>query len=159
LAAQLQTVAQIIAGDLGTRVFSVQLGGFDTHAAQFNQQANLLRQLGDALNAFEQDLASMGKQDQVLLMTFSEFGRRVAQNGSNGTDHGTAEPMFVIGPSVSPGLYGSYPSLEDLDDNGDLKFSTDFRNVFAAVLREHLGVDPAPVLAGSYEPVELMRTT
>jgi len=158
LAAQLQMVAQIIAGDLGTRVFSVQLGGFDTHAAQFNQQANLLLQMGDALNAFEQDLASMGKQDDVLLMTFSEFGRRVAQNGSNGTDHGTAEPMFVIGPSVNAGLYGAYPSLEDLDDNGDLKFGTDFRNVFAAVLRNHLGVDPAPVLAGSYEPVPLMRS-
>jgi uncharacterized protein (DUF1501 family) len=158
LAAQLQMVAQIIAGDLGTRVFSVQLGGFDTHAAQFNQQANLLLQLGEALNAFEQDLAAMGKHDQVLLMTFSEFGRRVAQNGSNGTDHGTAEPMFVIGPSVSPGLHGIYPSLEDLDDNGDLKFGTDFRNVFAAVLRDHLGVDPAPVLAGTYEPMALLRS-
>jgi uncharacterized protein (DUF1501 family) len=157
LAAQLQMVAQIIAADLGTRVFSVQLGGFDTHAQQFNQQANLLGQLGDALAAFEQDLAAMGKQDRVLVMTFSEFGRRVAQNGSNGTDHGTAEPMFVIGRSVSPGLYGSYPSLEDLDDNGDLKFGTDFRNVFAAVLRNHLGVEPTPVLAGTYEPINLFK--
>jgi uncharacterized protein (DUF1501 family) len=150
-------VAQIIAGNLGTRVFSVQLGGFDTHAAQFNQQANLLGQLGDALNAFEQDLAAMGKQDQVVVMTFSEFGRRVAQNGSNGTDHGTAEPMFVIGPSAAPGLYGAYPSLEDLDSNGDLKFGTDFRNVYAAVLHDYLGVDPTPVLAGTYEPVNVIR--
>jgi uncharacterized protein (DUF1501 family) len=157
LAAQLQMVAQIIAGDLGTRVFSVQLSGFDTHAAQFNQQANLLKQLGDALNAFEQDLAAMGKQDDVVVMTFSEFGRRVAQNGSNGTDHGTAEPMFVIGSSVAPGFYSTYPSLEDLDDNGDLKFTTDFRNVFAAVLRDHLGLDPAPVLAGSYDAVNLIK--
>ena len=158
LAAQLQMVAQIIAGNLGTRVFSVQLGGFDTHAAQFNQQANLLLQLGDALSAFEQDLAAMGRADDVLMMTFSEFGRRVAQNGSNGTDHGTAEPMFVIGHSVQPGLYGAYPSLQDLDDNGDLKFSTDFRNVFATVLFDHLGVDPAPVLAGAYEPMNILKT-
>jgi uncharacterized protein (DUF1501 family) len=157
LAAQLQMVAQIIAGNLGTRVFSVQLGGFDTHAAQFNQQANLLGQLGSALNAFAQDLAAMNKQNDVLVMTFSEFGRRVAQNGSNGTDHGTAEPMFLVGPTVAPGLYGTYPSLEDLDDNGDLKFGIDFRNVFAAVLQNHLGVDPAPVLAGTYEPVAVVR--
>jgi uncharacterized protein (DUF1501 family) len=158
LAAQLQMVAQIIAGDLGTRIFSVQLGGFDTHAAQFNQQANLLQQLGDALDAFEQDLAAMGKQNDVLLMSFSEFGRRVAQNGSNGTDHGTAEPMFVIGGRVAGGLYGAYPALADLDDNGDLKFGTDFRNVFAAVLRDHLGLEPTPVLAGTYEPIGVIRT-
>jgi uncharacterized protein (DUF1501 family) len=157
LAVQLHMVAQIIAGNLGTRVFSVQLGGFDTHAAQFNQQANLLGQLADALLAFEQDLAAMGKQDDVVVMTFSEFGRRVSQNGSNGTDHGTAEPMFVIGPSVAAGFYGAYPNLEDLDDNGDLKFATDFRNVYAAVLRDHLGLDPTPVLAGSYEPVGVIR--
>jgi uncharacterized protein (DUF1501 family) len=158
LAAQLQMVAQIIAGNLGTRVFSVQLGGFDTHAAQFDQQANLLGQLGDALLAFEQDLAATGKQDDVVVMSFSEFGRRVAQNGSNGTDHGTAEPMFVVGTRVTPGLYSTYPSLEDLDDNGDLKFSTDFRNVYASVLRDHLGVNPDPVLAGSYEPLTVIRT-
>ena len=157
LAIQLQMVAQIIAGDLGTRVFSVQLGGFDTHATQFDQQANLLGQLGDALALFQRDLAAMGKQDDVVMMTFSEFGRRVAQNGSNGTDHGTAEPMFVIGASVVPGFYGSYPQLEDLDRNGDLKFSMDFRNVYAAILRDHLGVDPTPVLTGTYEPVTVIR--
>jgi uncharacterized protein (DUF1501 family) len=158
LAAQLQMVAQVIAGNLGTRVFSVQLGGFDTHAAQFNQQANLLGQLSDALDAFIQDLGAMGKLDDVVLMTFSEFGRRVAQNGSNGTDHGTAEPMFVIGRNVNPGLHGAYPSLQDLDNNGDLKFGVDFRNVYAAVLKDHLGIDPAPVLAGSYDPVGVIKT-
>jgi uncharacterized protein (DUF1501 family) len=90
-------------------------------------------------------------------MTFSEFGRRAAQNGSNGTDHGTAEPMFVIGRTANAGLHGAYPSLQDLDDNGDLKFSTDFREVYAAVLHDHLGIDPAPVLAGSYAPVGVVR--
>ena len=99
----------------------------------------------------------MGKLDDVTLMTFSEFGRRVAQNGSNGTDHGTAEPMFVIGSNVTPGLHASYPSLQDLDDNGDLRFGTDFRNVYAAILHDHLGLDPAPVLAGVYDPVRVIR--
>jgi uncharacterized protein (DUF1501 family) len=157
LAAQLQMVAQVIAGNLGARVFSVQLGGFDTHAAQFNQQATLLGQLGDALQAFVQDLTAMGRLDDVVLMTFSEFGRRVAQNGSNGTDHGTAEPMFVIGSRVNAGLLGAYPSLDDLDDNGDLKFWVDFRNVYAGIVRDHLGVDPATVLAGAYEPVGVLK--
>jgi uncharacterized protein (DUF1501 family) len=157
LASQLQMVAQIISANLGTRLFSVSLAGFDTHAQQFNQQANLLGQLGDALDAFERDLEAMGKQDDVLVMTFSEFGRRVAQNGSAGTDHGTAEPMFLIGNGVQPGLHGTYPSLQDLDDNGDLKFSTDFRSVFAAVLQDHLGAEPAPILAGSYDPVRVIR--
>jgi uncharacterized protein (DUF1501 family) len=156
LAAQLRMVAQIIAGDLGTMVFCVQLGGFDTHATQFNQQALLLGQLGDALSAFEQDLAAIGKQDDVLVMTFSEFGRRVAQNGSNGTDHGTAEPIFLIGTSVAAGLHGVYPRLRDLDDNGDLRFSTDFRSVYAAVLGDHLGLDPTPVLAGNYASDEVI---
>ena len=156
LAAQLQMVAQVIAGNLGARLFSVQIGGFDTHAAQPNQQANLLGQLSDALDAFVQDLDALRKLDDVLIMTFSEFGRRVAQNGSNGTDHGTAEPLFVIGRGVRPGLHGSYPSLADLDDNGDLKFTTDFREVFAAVLQDHLGIDPVGVLAGSYAPVDVI---
>jgi uncharacterized protein (DUF1501 family) len=157
LSEQLKMVAQIIAGDLGTHLFSVQIGGFDTHAAQFNQQANLLGQLSDALAAFVSDLEAMGKQDDVLIITFSEFGRRVAQNGSNGTDHGTAEPMFVIGRGVRAGLHGTYPSLEDLDDNGDLKFGTDFREVFASVLQDHLSVDPSPVLAGSFAAVPVLR--
>jgi uncharacterized protein (DUF1501 family) len=157
LASQLQMVAQIISANLGTRLFSVSLAGFDTHAAQFNQQAGLLAQLGDALDAFERDLEAMGKQDDVLVMTFSEFGRRVAQNGSAGTDHGTAEPMFLIGNTVQPGLHGSYPSLQDLDDNGDLRFSTDFRSVFSGVLQDYLGADPVPILAGSYDPVRVIR--
>jgi uncharacterized protein (DUF1501 family) len=156
LAAQLHMVAQIIAGNLGARVFSVQIGGFDTHAGQLNQQAGLLTQLGDALDAFVQDMAAMGKLDDVVLMTFSEFGRRVAQNGSNGTDHGTAEPMFIIGSGVSRGLHGAYPSLEDLDGNGDLKFGVDFRNIYAAILRDHLGIDPIPILAGAYDPLGVL---
>jgi uncharacterized protein (DUF1501 family) len=157
LANQLKLVAQVIAGNLGTRLFSVSMGGFDTHANQSDTQAKLLADLGQAVDAFMLDLASMGKQDDVTLMTFSEFGRRVHQNGSDGTDHGTAEPMFIIGNGVRGGLYGSYPSLDDLD-NGDLKFSTDFRSVYAGILSDVVGVaDPSPVLGGAFAPVSVMH--
>lgn len=157
LASQFKTVAQVIAGNLGTRLFSVSMGGFDTHANQRVNQDKLLGQLGDAIDAFMQDLASIQRQDDVTIMTFSEFGRRVKQNGSNGTDHGTAEPMFIIGNSVQGGMYGSYPSLSDLDNNGDLKFNADFRSVYAGILRDVVGADPAPILAGSYDPIAVIR--
>jgi len=157
LANQLKTVAQVIAGDLGTRLFSVSMGGFDTHTNQKVNQDKLLGQLGDAVDAFMQDLANMKKQDDVTIMTFSEFGRRVKQNGGNGTDHGTAEPMFIIGNKVQGGLYGTYPSLGDLDNNGDLKFNADFRSVYAGILRDVVGADPSPILAGPYDPLAVVR--
>jgi uncharacterized protein (DUF1501 family) len=133
------------------------MGGFDTHADQKDHHAKLLQDLGEAVDAFMQDLANLGRQDDVVLMTFSEFGRRARQNGSAGTDHGTAEPMFVIGNAVRGGLYGSYPSLSDLDANGDLKFSTDFRSVYAGMLRDVLGADPTPVLGSPFEALGVMR--
>ena len=157
LAVQLKTVAQVIAGNLGTRLFSVSMGGFDTHTNQKVNQDKLLGQLGDAIDAFMQDLASMKRQDDVTIMTFSEFGRRVKQNGSNGTDHGTAEPMFIIGNGVQGGMYGTYPSLSDLDNNGDLKFNADFRSVYAGILRDVVGADPTPILSGSFDPIAVMH--
>jgi uncharacterized protein (DUF1501 family) len=157
LATQLKMVAQVIAGNLGTRLFSVSMGGFDTHANQKDNQAKLFGQLGDAVDAFTQDLANMQRQDDVVLMTFSEFGRRVKQNGSNGTDHGTAEPMFIIGNKIQGGMYGAYPSLSDLDGNGDLKFNADFRSVYAGILRDVVGTDPAAILAGNFDPLNVMR--
>jgi uncharacterized protein (DUF1501 family) len=157
LASQLKMVAQVIAGNLGTRLFSVSMGGFDTHANQKEGQAKLFGQLGDAVDAFMQDLANMKQQDNVTIMTFSEFGRRVKQNGSAGTDHGTAEPMFIIGNNIHGGLYGTYPSLGDLDNNGDLKFNADFRSVYAGMLRDVIGADPAPILAGEYDPLAVIR--
>lgn len=156
---QLKMVAQVIAGNLGTRLFSVQLGGFDTHSAEKDAHARLMTQLSEALVAFWEDLALLNRQDDVVVMTFSEFGRRAAQNGSAGTDHGTAEPMFVLGRSVHGGLYGAYPSLEDLDTNGDLKFNADFRSVYAGVLRDHLGADSAKVLGGAFDPIALLATS
>jgi uncharacterized protein (DUF1501 family) len=156
LANQLKMVAQVIAGNLGTRLFSVSMGGFDTHANQKDNQNKLFVQMGDAIDAFMQDLANMKQQDNVTIMTFSEFGRRVKQNGSNGTDHGTAEPMFIIGNQVKGGLYGSYPSLSDLDNNGDLKFSADFRSVYAGLLQDVVGADPTPILAGGFSPIDVI---
>jgi uncharacterized protein (DUF1501 family) len=158
LAGQLKLVAQVIAGKLGTRIFSVSMGGYDTHANQKTTQDRNLAQLGDALDAFMQDLANMGQQDNVVIMSFSEFGRRVKQNGSNGTDHGTAEPMFIIGNKVQGGLYGTYPSLEDLDSNGDLKFSTDFRSVYAGMLKDVVGTDPNAILGGAFSPVGVLHS-
>lgn len=158
LAAQLKLVAQVIQGNLGTRLFSVSQGGFDTHANQKPTQDRILGQFGDSIDAFMQDLANIGQQDNVVIMTFSEFGRRVKENGSNGTDHGTAEPMFIIGNQVQGGLYGTYPSLGDLDSNGDLKFSADFRSVYAGVLKDVVGVaDPSPILMGNFPPIDVLK--
>lgn len=157
LSTQLKMVAQVIAANLGTRLFSVSMGGYDTHGNQKDTQAKLFTQMGDAVEAFMQDLANMNMQDDVTIMTFSEFGRRAKQNGSNGTDHGTAEPMFIIGNQVQGGMYGTYPSLGDLDSNGDLKFSADFRSVYAGMLQDVVGADPAPILAGNYPPLDVIR--
>ena len=148
-AQQLKLAAQLIGSKTGTRIIFVSLGSFDTHAGQRAQQDRLLGLLGGGLKAFYADLAAHGNAQRVLAMTFSEFGRRVTQNASNGTDHGTAMPLFVVGGSVKGGVYGDHPSLTDLD-NGDLKFHTDFRSVYATVLQSWLGRNPADVLAGSY---------
>ena len=127
----------------------VSIGSFDTHAGQRGQQDRLLGYLGDGLLAFYQDLAAHGLVKKVLTMTFSEFGRRVAQNASNGTDHGAAMPLFIVGGGVKGGIYGEHPSLTDLD-HGDLKFSTDFRAVYATVIEKWLGRNPSDVLTGTY---------
>ncbi len=147
-AKSLQTIAQLLDADLGTRVFYVSLGGFDTHANQKNTQARLLKELGDGLAAFQRDLAAHGRDGDVLTMTFSEFGRRVAENASGGTDHGAAEPMFLLGPTRG-GLVGDHPSLTDLLA-GDLKFGIDFRSVYATILEKWLGTPQSAVLDGSY---------
>ena len=125
LAARLRVIARLIRGGLGTRSYTSPRG-YDTHNYQLGPHNNLLGDMSAALVAFQKDLASAGLADRVLLMTFSEFGRRVAENGGLGTDHGTAGPVFLCGPRVRAGLIGSSPSLVDLDD-GDLRWSIDFR--------------------------------
>ena len=151
-AQQLALAARLIGSTAGSKIVFVSIGSFDTHAGQRAQQDRLLGYLGDGLLAFYTDLAAHGLDRKVMTMTFSEFGRRVAQNASNGTDHGTAMPLFVVGGGVKGGIYGEHPSLTDLD-RGDLKFSTDFRSVYATVIERWLGRDPAPVLGGAFPAI------
>jgi uncharacterized protein (DUF1501 family) len=156
LANRLKLAAQLIEADLGARIFYVTIDGFDTHANQLNTHANLLREVSDAMTAFFKDMAARGHRDRVLMMTFSEFGRRARENGSRGTDHGSAAPMFLIGGKVKPGLVGEHPSLTDLYMN-KLKHNTDFRQVYAAVLDGWLGVPSKEVLGGEFKPVEVFQ--
>jgi uncharacterized protein (DUF1501 family) len=144
---QLALAAQIIGSNIGTRIIFVSIGSFDTHAGQRAQQDRLLGYMSQGLLAFYQDLDAHGMAGRVLTMTFSEFGRRVQQNASNGTDHGTAMPLFILGGSVKGAVYGDHPSLTDLDQ-GDLKFHTDFRTVYATVVARWLGRDPSDVITG-----------
>lgn len=159
IARQLSMVAQMIRAGLKTRVYYVNLGGFDTHAGQGGAQGNhgrLLNQFAAAVKAFYQDLKGQGNDGRVLTMSFSEFGRRVAQNASQGTDHGTAAPMFVMGPMVKAGVIGDHPSLTDLDD-GDLKYKIDFRSVYAGVLDHWMKADSKVILDGTYKPTAILK--
>jgi uncharacterized protein (DUF1501 family) len=155
LGESLKTIAQVISGDFGTRIFFATLGGFDTHAGQTVIQQRLLIDLDSALEAFMRDMERLGRHDDVMIVTFSEFGRRVAENGSNGTDHGTAEPLFVLGGGVKGGLYGTYPSLSDLDF-GDLKYTTDFRSVYSTLLQGWLDAAPEQIVGGSFPTLALV---
>jgi len=160
LGRQLAMISAMIHAGLETRVYYATLGGFDTHAGQGGaqgQHANLVRQFSDAIKAFYDDLGATGHDQRVLTMSFSEFGRRVSQNGSNGTDHGTAAPMFLAGPMVRPGLLGDHPSLSDLD-NGDLKFNLDFRSVYAGLLQDWLKADDRQILRGSFRPARVVAS-
>jgi uncharacterized protein (DUF1501 family) len=154
-AKQFQLIAQLITGGLGTRVFYCQVGGFDTHANQVNGHELVLGGVASAVAAFHKDLDAKGLGRKVTVMCFSEFGRRVKENASRGTDHGAAGPMFVSGGGVKGGLFGAYPSLADLDD-GDLKFTTDFRRVYATVLERCLNADSNVVLGGKFERLAFM---
>lgn len=146
---RLHLIARLIGGRLPTRVYYVDHTGFDTHANQAGRHEELLAQLAAALAAFLQEMAAQGNRERVLVMTFSEFGRRVQENASGGTDHGTAAPMFLLGGGVKAGLYGKQPSLTDLD-RGDLKYQTDFRSVYATVLARWLQGNPAAILGSSF---------
>ena len=154
LANSLKLVSRLIAGGLPTRVYYVSQGGYDTHANQLPTQQRLLKELGDSVKAFTDDLKAQGNLSRVLVMTFSEFGRRVAENANGGTDHGAAAPMFVIGEKVKAGLLGKYPSLapEDLL-NGDVKYTVDFRSVYAGVLEAWLKTSSAPILGRHFDPL------
>lgn len=135
----LAIVARLIKGNLGAKIYHVVISGFDTHAEQADFHSFLLQTVADSIHTFTQDLAQAGKDKEVLIMTFSEFGRRVEENGSRGTDHGTSAPLFLFGPQVLGGLYGSAPNLTDLDEFGNLKFDYNFRNVYHTVLQDWFG--------------------
>lgn len=159
LSNQLSMVASMIRAGLKTRVYYVTHGSFDTHAGQGGAQGRhgqLLNQFAASVKSFYDDLKAQGNAERVLTLSFSEFGRRVAQNASQGTDHGTAAPMFLFGPMVKPGVFGDHPSLTDLDD-GDLKFKIDFRSVYAGVLNDWLRADANKILDGSFKAVKLMK--
>ncbi len=157
LANRLKLAAQLIDAGLGARLFYVSIDGFDTHANQAQAHANLLGQVSGAMTAFYKDLAARGHKDRVLLMTFSEFGRRAKENGSRGTDHGSGAPMLLVGGKVKAGVVGAHPSLNDLP-LGNLKHHTDFRQVYAAVLGGWLGVDAKQVLGQTFAPVDILKT-
>jgi uncharacterized protein (DUF1501 family) len=151
----LRLAAALVDARLGSRVISVELSGFDTHQNQRGTHNGLMKRLDDALTAFLADMKARTAGDEVVVMVFSEFGRRVKENGSGGTDHGVAAPMLLLGNKVKGGLYGKHPSLTDLDA-GDLKFTTDFRSVYGTVIDRWFGSDHAPVLGAQYPTLECL---
>ncbi len=157
IANSLKLVAETIVSGLGVRVAHVTLGGFDNHAREKPVHDKLLLDLDQALGSFMADMQGHGLGDRILVMTWSEFGRRVNENGSAGTDHGTAAPMFLVGAPVKGGLYGETPSLQNLD-NGNLKFTTDFRSVYASVLQGYLNAPASDLLGGTFETLPLLKS-
>jgi uncharacterized protein (DUF1501 family) len=155
----LQFTSQIITAGVGTRVIYVTTGGFDTHANEDVEHPVLLQRIAEGLAAFQTDVEAHGLADKVAVLAFSEFGRRVNENGSSGTDHGTCGPTFLLGTGVAGGLYGESPNCAPtaLDSNGDLVFTVDFRTIYADVLQNWLGVNAQEILEGSFAPVGVFK--
>ncbi|MBV9123349.1 MAG: DUF1501 domain-containing protein, partial [Planctomycetes bacterium] len=152
----LNLIARMIQAEFGTRVYYVSVGSFDHHSNQREQHQQLLQQLADAVGSFYDQLEKAGQAQRVLLMTFSEFGRRVEENSSKGTDHGAASCLFLAGPGAKGGLVGAHPSLANLDD-GDMKYHTDFRQVYATLLDRWLECDSQKVLGAKFPHVPLLK--
>lgn len=170
LAAQLKTVARLVSGGLKTKVYMVNMGGFDTHGGQVQvgntvsgNHASLLKKVSEAITAFQNDLQQLGVSKRVAGMTFSEFGRRIKSNGSAGTDHGAAQPVFLFGEPVKKGVLGNPPDLPaDTDVSASLPMQYDFRSVYATILRDWFCVDPTDIgtmLYKNYQYLPLMETT
>lgn len=153
-AQSLQLIAKLISGGVAGRVYYASIGGFDTHASQAGMHAHLLTDLSSSLAAFRQDLIRLRQWERVAVMGFSEFGRRVDENGSQGTDHGAAGPMFVLGKDFRGGFVGEHPRLDQLG-RSDLLFHTDFRSVYATLLEQWLGTDHRPILGRPFELVQI----
>lgn len=152
----MQAIAAMIASGAPTRIYFASLSGFDTHVDQKGRHAQLMAELSKVMSAFQGDLREKRLDSQVLTLTFSEFGRRPMENQSRGTDHGTAAPLFVMGSGVSGGILGSAPNL-DIPENGDLRFETDFRRVYATVLEDWLGCPSDKVLTRKFTKLPLIR--
>lgn len=155
-ARNLKTIAEMIGSGLETTVYYTQLGGFDTHAQQRNRQERLLRTYAESVEAFVKDLKTSDNLKDTVILTFSEFGRRVAQNASGGTDHGTANNLFVIGESVKAGIFNKAPDLTDLDQ-GDLKYQIDFRTIYASLLDDWLAADHEVILKQSFSKLPFLE--
>ncbi len=155
LARKLRLISRIIRLDGGTRIFYVSQPGYDTHSMQKHSHQRLLREFSRSLKAFLVDLQQAGLSDRVMVMAFSEFGRRVRENASAGTDHGTSGPVFVAGKSVNAGVLSKYPSLENLED-GDLKSTVDFRSIYASLLTNWLEIDATLPLGGKFKPLKVV---
>jgi uncharacterized protein (DUF1501 family) len=154
---QLKTTAKFINSGLKTKIFYADLNGFDTHVNQINTHKRLLKIYADSMDAFVKDLQSQNTFNDTLILTFSEFGRRVKQNRGNGTDHGSANTLFIIGGNLkTPGIYNKMGSLENLDENGDIKFEIDFRTIYATVLKKWLNVNDYVVLNQSFNQLDFI---
>jgi uncharacterized protein (DUF1501 family) len=154
LATSLRTVAALIGGGLSARVYFVRQGGYDTHSGQRPAHDRLMADLANSIAAFQRDLAAQGNDKRVLTMTFSEFGRTVAENSSQGTDHGSAGPQFLIGPGVKAGVHGKHPSYDNFNPQEHFIPTHDFRSVYAAILEKWLRVESKPILGGAFEPLD-----
>lgn len=151
----LRVAAAMIDARIGGRVISLEVNGFDTHRGQRNKHDNLMKVVDEGLATFTADLRGRSAGDETLIVVFSEFGRRVAENGSQGTDHGRAGPMFALGTPVKGGLYGKAPNMQKLE-SGDLAFTTDFRRVYATVCDNWFGASAKQVLGGDYKPLKFV---
>ncbi len=157
LAKELQVVSQLIRGDMPTRVYYLSRGGFDTHTNQTGAHAALMKEWGDAMQAFLAEMKAAGQLDRVCVLVYSEFGRRVKENASGGTDHGVAAPVFVLGGKIKGGLHGRPPSLAP-DDlvKGDIAHTTDYRSIYATLLEKHLGAASPPVLLREFPLLDIV---
>ena len=155
-ATDLRTVAALINANFPARVYYVSQAGFDTHFGQKNAHPKLMKDWSQAVKAFHDDLVRLKQDHRVLMLSFSEFGRRVKENFSQGTDHGVAGPVFLYGTPVAGGVIGDHPSLTDLD-KGDLKPATDFRTIYAGIARDWMQVDPAMVIGKEFTPISFLR--
>ena len=156
IAQSMRSAAQVLFADLGTRVFYTQHGSFDTHSGELTSHAKLWQEVSGAIGDFYDDLKEHGREDDVVVLVFSEFGRRIKDNGS-GTDHGSGGVAFVIGSEVKGGMYGQYPSIREADQlEGDLHFNNDFRSTYSTIIEKWFGMDAVPIVNGTFEQFDFV---